>query len=438
MLIHPGRSRFEVWLKLTEPPPNLAWVLTQSPDYGWSRAIAANDHRLGNASISVGGEWDSGLGQAAVNEWVHIVGVWDQGNQSTVYMNGVQGAVRSSTSNGPGSDANETLHIGGRESSDGGHNSPMMISDVRVYDRGLSSSEVAQLYGNGRRSRFLAMVVGIATPASAAASSAGSAHGAPFNAFDSAPGTNYCSAPNPNQSDWLRHDFGTPTAVISYQLDYGSVNASFRPRAWAFQGSNDGSTWTTLDAQTNQGLGTGQVYHLNANLLFRAPGSQPFANSWDGWYSCDPTFTVADGGTGKRAAYNTLPLTGLRLQDDSGQFAEYSLTANFTGRTLLSIVTGCIGSDGTSDDDESAAWAGGRCEDVGTLVSSSIVAGTAANLRIGVGDTRPAGVLDWTLFMPRAGSGGNWSLAMSRAVEFACSRWRMPALLSHLAALFVS
>ena len=141
-----------------------------------------------------------------------------------------------------------------------------------------------------------------------------------------------------------------------------------------------------------------------------APGSQPFANSWDGWYSSNSTFTVADTpcAVGKRAAYNTLPLTGLRLQDDSGQFAEYNLTANFTGRTLLSIVTGCIGSDGTSDDDESAAWAGGRCEDVGTLVSSSIAAATesgsfdeadsgsgsfdgssftgrrAANLRIGV------------------------------------------------------
>lgn len=120
--------------------------------------------------------------------------------------------------------------------------------------------------------------------------------------------------------------------------------------------------------------------------LFRALGDTPFANSWDGWYSSNSTFTVADGGTGKRAAYNTLPLTGLRLQYGSGQFAEYNLTANFTGRTLLSIVTGCIGSDGTSDDDESAAWAGGRCEDVGTLVSSSIAAGTAANLRIGVGD----------------------------------------------------
>jgi len=143
---------YEVWLKLTESPSNLAWVISQSPDYTWSRAITLNDHRMGYVSITIGGSWNSELGQAAVNQWIHMVGVWDQGNQSTVYMNGVQGAVHSNTNNGQGSNANELLNIGGRGSADSGHNSPMMISDVRVYNRGLTSEEVMRLYDNGRRS----------------------------------------------------------------------------------------------------------------------------------------------------------------------------------------------------------------------------------------------------------------------------------------------
>jgi hypothetical protein len=143
---------YEVWVKLTETPPNNAWVISQSPDYGWSRAITLNDNRLGHVSITVGATWDSGLGEAPVNQWIHVVGVYDQGGSSTVYINGEQGAVHTSTNNGQGSNENELLNIGGRASNDGGHNSPKLISDVRVYARMLMPDEVSRLYNNGRRS----------------------------------------------------------------------------------------------------------------------------------------------------------------------------------------------------------------------------------------------------------------------------------------------
>ena len=71
-----------------------------------------------------------------------------------MYMNGVQGAVHTSTANGEGSDTSEVLNIGGRQNNDGSHNpAGLAISDVRVYNRALTSVEVATLYVNGRRSQ---------------------------------------------------------------------------------------------------------------------------------------------------------------------------------------------------------------------------------------------------------------------------------------------
>ena len=71
---------------------------------------------------------------------------------------------------------------------------------------------------------------------------------------------------------------------------------------------------------------------------------------------------------------------------------EYRLNAGFAGRTLLSIVQGCMktyrSNTGTSQ------WKAGHCTNVGTLVRSSLgiffsATGTvdvSKQLRIGVGD----------------------------------------------------
>ena len=142
---------FELWVKMTDSLGSLGWVMSQFPDYGWSRAVTINDYRLGYASITVGGGWDSGLGTAPVSQWVHLVGVWDQDGTSTVYMNGVAGAPKSGAHNGKGSSSSEKLFLGGRQSGDGGHNAAVMISDARVYDRMLSATEVSALYRLGRR-----------------------------------------------------------------------------------------------------------------------------------------------------------------------------------------------------------------------------------------------------------------------------------------------
>jgi len=155
------KCTYELWVKLTSAPGgNMGWVMAQTPDYSWSRAITLNDARLGKVSMTVGGGWDSGVGAAPVGEWLHVVAVWDQGGTSTVYMNGKKGKKqKTSTKNGAGSSKSESLSIGGRANKDASHNTPTLISDVRVYNRMLTDAEVTKLFQYGRRTEKLALAM---------------------------------------------------------------------------------------------------------------------------------------------------------------------------------------------------------------------------------------------------------------------------------------
>lgn len=71
----------------------------------------------------------------------------------------------------------------------------------------------------------------------------------PAKAFDNADGNNYdMFSPN---TGYLAYGFPVPVAVAQYRVR--SISTSARaPKDWTFQGSNDGSSWTTLNTQTNQ------------------------------------------------------------------------------------------------------------------------------------------------------------------------------------------
>ena len=123
---------------------------------------------------------------------------------------------------------------------------------------------------------------------------------------------------------------------------------------------------------------------------------------WTGWYGAGSTVT---SGSGKRAAYDTLPLSSLRLSDSSGRFVEYKLNDGYAGRTLLSIVQGCMGSNRRNTG--GSAWRNGLCSNVGTRTSSSgsFTGGSLSSvLRIGVGDGG-SDSYDWALLMPLGGNG---------------------------------
>ena len=53
----------------------------------------------------------------------------------------------------------------------------------------------------------------------------------------------------------INYDFGEPTYINRYRM-LGSNDAEYTtvPKSWTFEGSNDGTTWTTLDVRTNQVL----------------------------------------------------------------------------------------------------------------------------------------------------------------------------------------
>ena len=51
---------------------------------------------------------------------------------------------------------------------------------------------------------------------------------------------------------WLRYDLGHTERVQSYTIRSASGLVSRDPKDWQFQGSNDSSTWVTLDTQSNQ------------------------------------------------------------------------------------------------------------------------------------------------------------------------------------------
>lgn len=143
-------ATFTIWVKVLEPfsGANFGWVLSQAPDYSWSRALTLNDFRLGHVSMTTSQYWDSQLGRAGVGRWLHLVGVWRQEGRCTPFLNGSAGAACQGRT-GRGSDPGERLMIGGRDHGDQFHNAAVAVSDVRVYSRALSEAEVERLFRRG-------------------------------------------------------------------------------------------------------------------------------------------------------------------------------------------------------------------------------------------------------------------------------------------------
>src|SRR5690606_25909832 len=51
---------------------------------------------------------------------------------------------------------------------------------------------------------------------------------------------------------WLQQRLDTPVAANAYLLASGNDAHDRDPKSWEFQGSNDGSNWTTLDTRNEQ------------------------------------------------------------------------------------------------------------------------------------------------------------------------------------------
>lgn len=68
-----------------------------------------------------------------------------------------------------------------------------------------------------------------------------------YNAFDNNSFTGW--NPTSGTTGWLRYKFASAKVINRYAIT--PQQAARAPKTWTFQGSNDGSDWTTLDTQTN-------------------------------------------------------------------------------------------------------------------------------------------------------------------------------------------
>ncbi|MDQ3815092.1 MAG: discoidin domain-containing protein, partial [Armatimonadota bacterium] len=97
-------------------------------------------------------------------------------------------------------------------------------------------------------------MVNVALGGTATASASGSLKAeVPEKAFDRNVATRWFNG-DAGPTGWIQYDFG---AGVTQTIKRYSVASAFDvpgrdPKDWEFQGSNDGSTWTTLDTQNNQ------------------------------------------------------------------------------------------------------------------------------------------------------------------------------------------
>jgi len=162
MMTNPAQMPFVTYvmrLRVKTKPNSFGWVMAQGQrDYGWSRALTINDHRVPS---NKGG--DMYLGQTPgnyddvdmvqipnainLNTWHVLVGVYDGRNgPCRVYIDGKGGSTDHICNNGGSDGANDEKVIIGGGPGDGGYNPGNIdISHVLVYDRALTQNEISTL-----------------------------------------------------------------------------------------------------------------------------------------------------------------------------------------------------------------------------------------------------------------------------------------------------
>ncbi|BCU79789.1 RICIN domain-containing protein [Luteolibacter sp. LG18] len=100
----------------------------------------------------------------------------------------------------------------------------------------------------------IAAMTNVAVNGSATASAnGGSGTEGAAKAFDGNPGSKWFNG-NAGTTGWVQYDFGASLAqtVKRYGITSAGDVAGRDPAAWQFQGSNNGTTWTTLDTRSGQ------------------------------------------------------------------------------------------------------------------------------------------------------------------------------------------
>ena len=115
-----------------------------------------------------------------------------------------------------------------------------------------------------------------------ASANSGSGYEKSDQAFNLDPGTKWIV---PATTGWLQYDFGSGNEQLVKRYTVSSADVAGRdPKDWQFQGSQDGSTWTTLDSQSGQVFANRvqqNVYNIGNTTAYRYYRLNITANNGD-------------------------------------------------------------------------------------------------------------------------------------------------------------
>jgi hypothetical protein len=86
----------------------------------------------------------------------------------------------------------------------------------------------------------------------------------PAKAFDRLTSTKWLGNTDASGQAWIEYQFagGQSIAVTQYKIASANDAPARDPKSWLLQGSNNGSTWTTVDTQTNQSFSNRLTYNV--------------------------------------------------------------------------------------------------------------------------------------------------------------------------------
>jgi regulation of enolase protein 1 (concanavalin A-like superfamily) len=152
-------------------------------------------------------------------------------------------------------------------------------------------------------------------------------------AFDYNPGTKWFGYNSP--TGWLQYDFGANNEQVIKRYTINSADVATRdPKDWQFQGSQDGSTWTTLDTQSGQSFSVilaQNTYNIGNTTAYR-------------YYRLN--VTANNGATG-------LAIADLGLWSDTGRTipdGTYRLVSRYSNKVMAAL------SGGTTNGTKLVQW----------------------------------------------------------------------------------
>ena len=250
------------------------------------------------------------------------------------------------------------------------------FQDTTGIDAALSTGELYVSAGTkaykGRYAPLAAMTSNSAPSPQVASASSAFAGASAFEAFDADLTSNQTSIWWPSSSGdntaWLKRRLDTARRVTSYKILVGP-NASGlgdgHPQTWTLQGSNDDSTWTTVDTVSS---------------------GQTFANSEEKTFTVDTPGTYLYYKLQMSAAYGYCGICQLTFIDDTVAdaslitVAETAVTAPSSSRILLlasaAIVAG-TNLRGYLTRNDGANWTEATLTSLGTVDGRNILTGVA-------------------------------------------------------------